>query len=87
MPGRDEVDLAAKRAQRPRGRRGPLRRHALTLEDERPHGFVHRGEVAVQELLRLVGPGRDPRTLPQLQDRLVRGRQVPAGTRHEETLL
>ena len=41
----------------------------------------------MQELLRLVRLGRDPGALAQLQHRLVRGGQIPARPRHEETLL
>ena len=84
---RQQVDLAAELAQRGCRRGRPPRRHALALEDERPHRLVDRGEVAVQELLGLVGLGRDPGTLAQLQDGLVRRRQVPARTRHDEALL
>ena len=82
-----QVDLAAELTQRRGCRRRPLRRHALSLEDERAHRLVHRGEVAVEELLGLVRLRRDPGSLAQLQHRLVRRRQLPPRARHDEPLL
>ena len=83
-----------------RSRLPPAPPHALALEDERAHRLVHRGEVAVQELLRLVRLRRDLCAFAELQHRLVRGRPGPgprprrstapsptAGKRRRERLL
>src|SRR5207247_6056650 len=64
-----------------------LRRASLTLEDEAADGFVDRRQVAVQQLLRLVGLGGDERALAKLEDSLLRGRPVAAGAGDEEALV
>ena len=55
----------------------------LTLEDERPRSRLDCGEVPVQELLGLERLGCDARAFAQLENRLLRGRPVPAGTDDE----
>ena len=71
------TSVASQPSARERGDRlgRPLRRAPLALEHECAHRLVDRGEVAVQQLLRLVRLGRQPRPLAELQHRLVRGRE------------
>ena len=59
--------------------RGPLGRAALALEHEDAHGLVDGGEVAVEDLLRVVRLGGEAGALAQLQHRLLGGRPVAAG--------
>ena len=84
---RHERGVAAERPQGGGGGGGALGGAALALEDERAHRLVDGGEVAVEQLLRLVHLGRHPRSLAQLEDCFVRRRQVAAGARDDEPLL
>ena len=67
-------------------RRGALGGPALALQHVRAHAVVDRGEVAVQQLLRLVRVRVDPRALAQLEHRLLRGRPVATGADDDHLL-
>ena len=57
------------------------------LQHERAHGLVDGREVAVQQLLRLVGFRGDVRALAELEHRLLRRRPVTTGARDEPALV
>ena len=83
--GRARLAAESRRARRPR--RARARAAALALEHEAAHALVDRGEVPVQELLRVVRLRGHGDALAQLQRRLLRGRPVAAGARRQPALV
>jgi predicted Zn-dependent peptidase len=65
----------------------PLCRSILALEHEAPHRRVDGREVAVEELLRVVGLGSDVCALAELEHGLERRRAIRAGSHHREALV
>ena len=87
MAGWHERHLRADRLQRRGGLTAALGRPSLTLQHERAHGPVHRREISVEELLRLVCLRGHVRALTELQHRLLRRRPVAAGSGDEPALV
>ena len=60
---------------------------SLTVQDERAHGLVDRGQVAVEKLLGVVGLGGDEGTFAEFQRSFLRRRPVASGTHDEPTIV
>jgi hypothetical protein len=86
MSGWHERGLGADLAQRTHDICGPLSRSPLPLEDEDAHALVDCRQVAVEDLLGLVGLGREVSPFAELQNGLLRRRPVGARADHRDAL-
>ena len=77
MGRRHEQRVAAELAERAHRVDGAFRRSSFALQDEAAHRRVDRGEVPVEELLRLVRLRGDVRALAELEHGLEHGSPRP----------